>query len=239
MPKDVQRSRCYRAEQALSVGSQYEYRNGRRYRKTFMTIDQCQALVDSIAADPWVQATFPVGNSRWTPARRMRVQAGRNGGWAMPATGQISLGVWARQPLVVIHEVTHILVGTQVLGGAHGPVFCNALLALVHRFMGAEIGERLRRSYVSHGVEYGGFKGVVEPPKPLAQRLLWPVAPWEQQVTTPKPQPARAAKPAPGDKPPCTTCGTTDRQRSRPGGRCNRCYLATTHPEGYKPPSAR
>ncbi|MGA1036654.1 MAG: hypothetical protein ACO3VQ_02465 [Ilumatobacteraceae bacterium] len=124
-----------------------------------MSIEECQQYVDKIISSKYVQRTW---NLRGT--ERVRVYAGRGGGKAYHSlfgAGHITLGVWARQEAIVIHEVAHLLAG----GTRHNWQFCETYLKLVRHFMGKEAHDRLKASFKQHRVKYT---------KPRQKRVLSP-----------------------------------------------------------------
>lgn len=118
-----------------------------------MSIEACQALVDKIIASPYTARKFP---DRQPALKRKGIKVYRthggghaSHGWSGP---EIYLGVWARQPVVVIHEVAHHLAGSYHADGAHGHAFANAMLVLVRFFIDTETGDTLKASYKQHRV---------------------------------------------------------------------------------------
>jgi hypothetical protein len=138
--RDSQKSKVYAAERAAKIAEEpwTIRRNGNA-----MTIAECQALVDKMAASAFVQRHYDLAQYG------ARVIPGRNGGWASGRT--ISLGVWARQPAIVMHEFAHVLVGDRPW---HGWKFCECFLTLVRHFMGADEAARLEAAFKAHGVKY-------------------------------------------------------------------------------------
>lgn len=195
--RDTQRQRVYDAERAIQdvTGS--------------MSIAECQALVDRVLASKYIVQRFDRIRTGRIPAR-VTVEAGRNGGLAYPQFGVIRLGRWARQPVVVLHELAHVIVGINSRTAAHGWQFTECMLVLVRRFVGPEAHDTLRESYRSHGVRFT---------KPRARRVLTDeqraVAIANLAAARKAPTTARRAltwSPGdPTDEHTCTDCG-----RSRP-----------------------
>jgi putative metallohydrolase (TIGR04338 family) len=142
-PRDSQKTRVYNAERALQCGDQ-----GWTYRET-------QKYVNDITKTRWWQ-------NRGGPPFVL-VKDGRGTTWAKawdpyttdkgedrPAT--ISLPRWARDPVVVLHELSHIL--TPDTEAAHGPAYCANYLTLVKRFIGEEAHRTLRDSFKEHKVKW-------------------------------------------------------------------------------------
>jgi putative metallohydrolase (TIGR04338 family) len=148
-PRDSQKSKVYAAERRIQRGDQ-----GWSYQET-------QDFVDRITRTRWWL------NRQGPPF--VYVKDGRGTRWALafdpyvtpkgeyrPAT--INLPRWARDPIVVLHELTHIL--TPATEAAHGETFCGTYLALVKRFMDIETRDALRQSFREHGVKWTSRKEV-------------------------------------------------------------------------------
>ena len=220
--RDSQKARVYAAERCMEVThAELGYRHGKGWSNPLMTLTECQQLVDTVLADKLVQQEFRSARTR------INVEAGR-GGWG--SIQRIQLGTWARQPHVVLHEVAHHLAG---LHAAHGPEFVSVCLWLTQRFMGAEMGEQLRRSYAEHNVKYGNR----EPAKPVRKsqlvkrdwkRSVQPTAPVVRTPELASAARAQAPKPSVSSDTACTDCGTTERKVGSGGKHktplCNRCY---------------
>jgi putative metallohydrolase (TIGR04338 family) len=161
-----------------------------------MTIDECQALVDKILASRYVARRYDDTMRHITMRGGIHVRPGRNGGHATVdyAPGGyfgavIGLGLWARQPVVVIHEVAHHLTG---LWHQHDHHFAATMLDLTRHFMGADPAATLAASYKEHGVRT----------RPKATRTMTP-----QQRDSP-PTAAPLAPPSPRSWPATSTTAT-------------------------------
>lgn len=227
--RDQQRSKLYAAERVLELThAQLGYRRGNGWNPA-MSIQQAQRMVDHMLSDLEVLREFDV-------AKRLDVQVlkGKSGGRASGGFGsrpKITLGNWALQEHVVIHELAHHLAG---LHAAHDYTFANVCWWLTSRFMGAEKAELLRKSYVEHEVKYSGTKARREPPKQLTARQSAKYrATFESVKPTVSPfveAPPRtlAAASTPSSDAACTDCGTTTKKVGS-GGRfktplCNTDY---------------
>lgn len=146
-PRDSQKSKVYTAERVLQKGDQ-----GWSYQET-------QDYVDSVTRTRWWL------NRQGPPF--VYVKDGRGTSWAMaydpyttpkgedrPAT--LNLPRWARDPIVVMHEMAHLL--TSASEAAHGRGFCRNYLALVKRFLGQEEYVALRESFRLHRVKWCSAK---------------------------------------------------------------------------------
>jgi putative metallohydrolase (TIGR04338 family) len=222
--RDTQRSKVYAAENFLTSHN----------RTAQMTLTECQVLVDKILDDPEVQRQYRVAR-----ALTVTVVPGRGGGKAIGGWGarsRISLGCWARQPYVVIHEVAHHLTG---LHAGHDYRFANTSMWLVHRFMSAELAEQLRRSYVAHGVQYQGPASRGEMPRTVrkSQRVprRWVSTPtFDKQLAAARRATVTKSTPKPKGKTcrtghgPCSKCGAADSGSGGSFGKplCLKCYRA-------------
>lgn len=72
------------------------------------------------------------------------VKKGRGGGRTTMGGTSIKLGVWARQPSVVLHEMAHCLAP---VGEHHGPRFVGTVIGLYCRHMGMDRDELVERAY--------------------------------------------------------------------------------------------
>lgn len=160
MKRDSQRSKVYAAERVIekgvrggSVRGRYDLTpGGEVVWFTPMSIEECQAMVDKVLASPYTARKFP---KRIDNLRRhgIHVEYGKGGGQAnIGYDGPvIRLGVWARQPSIILHEMAHLLVG---LHHQHDHEFAAGMLTLVRFFMGAEEGDKLKASYRDHKVRF-------------------------------------------------------------------------------------
>ena len=125
-----------------------------------MTIEQCQALVDKVLASKYVQRKYsPQFHSLPVYPTHAGGRASAGGGWHYVRAHDdyewrgrhIRLGVWARQPIVVLHEIAHHLAG---LSHGHDWRFCQVMLDLVRHFMGREAHDALKASFKEHRVRF-------------------------------------------------------------------------------------
>lgn len=70
---------------------------------------------------------------------------------------------FARNELIVCHEVAHVLVGNHTgLGGWHGPAFCGVYYFLVGQMLGDEARKSLGNAFFDHNVDVD-FKAAQTP----------------------------------------------------------------------------
>jgi putative metallohydrolase (TIGR04338 family) len=140
--RDTQRKRAYRAE--LSV----------RHNAILMTWDETQTYVDRVMRSKWMRTHHTIAAQRWR-LDRIALSDGRR--HAHGSRQRIVLPRWARQPLVVLHEIAHAVQDSADTGGRcawHGWAWAALYLRLVRRFLGTEWYRRLRLAFRSHRVRY-------------------------------------------------------------------------------------
>jgi len=158
--RDSQRQKVYNAEfSALS-------------RDGLMSLDECQAYIDSITKTAW-----------WRHRSRLRhveVVAGARNGRAWAHYGRIRTSPGSRSKPVLLHELSHNLTPNTYDVAAHGPEFCANLLALVRQFLGEEEAEKLKASLKSYKVKVRGASRVevrrvhcIECDRMVSERGAW------------------------------------------------------------------
>lgn len=130
-PRDSQRARLYRAERGrLGEPSVHA--------PPTMTMTEIRRWVGRLTRSSWWRRRFP--GCRYIAVRDgrgRRSAAGQNCGHF----GVIKLPRWARNPLVVLHEVAHAVQPRRT--AAHGPEFARIYLDLVRRWIGPRTAVRL------------------------------------------------------------------------------------------------
>jgi len=151
MTRDKQRSRLYRAER--QCGLQVE-----KSKLEPMTIGECQKFVNKVLERKAVKDIKHLGKFHPVLNQGILVEAGKGGGYATYRYGRriISLGVWARQPFILLHEIAHHLAPSYV---NHGPEFASIFLKLTRQVLGKEAEEKLLASYALNGVQVIGKNG--------------------------------------------------------------------------------
>lgn len=157
--RDVQRDRVYRAQRKVDPH--------RHDRELFPDLDAVRTYVLGACSRKRVQAAFP---------RAILVAEGKlylkdgggtrsaRGGWYGPQTGaMLSLPLWSRNRLVILHELAHGLVPNPKQ--SHGWEFCQGLLRLVLLVEGREAHDRLKAAFKAERVRFR---------KPPARRELSP-----------------------------------------------------------------
>jgi len=149
--RDNQKARVYRAERILQ-----DHKSSMKP----MTIPECQKFVNRVLARQSIIKTYG--------KRYIAVERGKGGGRASGRV--ITLGVWARQPVVILHEIAHHLAG---LDAEHGPQFTAVMLKLVRSVLGKEAHEKLLGSYAYHRVKVQGKGGKVAKARCPQSRKAW------------------------------------------------------------------
>lgn len=126
--RDSQRAKLYRAERMS--GLETWNRPGQLSR------DECEQMLARVTRS----ATWrKLGGSYRGVALR------KGGRGAVSWGGEISLGTWARTPLILLHELAHEL--TAYAPASHGPEFAAVYLRLVSRFLGRDAAKQLRLNF--------------------------------------------------------------------------------------------
>lgn len=94
--------------------------------RVFRDLREVRAYLDDLIASDWWADRWP--DVEAIPVARTR--SGRFSGYAVGGTGEIRVGSLSEP--VVLHEVAHVVTP----GSGHGPVFVDALLALVRERLG-------------------------------------------------------------------------------------------------------
>lgn len=145
--KDFQRSRCYSAEGAV--------RSSIPNNPQFKTVEECQTFIDSVMSKAWFKRRFP-GKSmgfKVIPWGRIVVQDGRGSYRARAWRGRMAIPNWARNPLVLLHELIHCVTPVSV-GCPHGRYWARAFLSAVRHQMGKEAHNMLRDSFRTKRVKF-------------------------------------------------------------------------------------
>lgn len=154
--RDNQKARVYKAERILQ-----DHKSSMKP----MTIGECQKFVNRVLAR---KAIIKIYGKRY-----IAVEKGKGGGRASGSaySGRvITLGVWARQPVVILHEIAHHLAG---LDAEHGPHYASVMLKLVRSVLGKEAYETLLGSYAYNRVRVEGKGGKVAKARCPQSRKAW------------------------------------------------------------------
>lgn len=151
---DSQRQKVYNAEA--------QFRSMQFQSKVFPEFDladlyRCQSYVNLVLDQKWFRARFG--------ERKIMVAPGRNGGVAY-GSHKITLGVWARQQSIILHEIAHCVAPYQT---KHGAEYTGLYLFLVKQIFGAEAAKALRTCYKEHRVKVS-YKALPKPKKVLSTK---------------------------------------------------------------------
>ena len=135
--RDSQKAKLYRAERDdISKG------------RTFKDICETKKFVAKVISSKWSQKHFLNYMS-------IVVKDGRGTRIARSYGDVINVPVWARNELIVLHELAHSLrIGSNSEHSSHGWLFCNTFLKLVKHFMGKETHDKLKQSFKKHKVRF-------------------------------------------------------------------------------------
>ena len=149
MERDNQKSRHYAAERFLYDAGKTVIKTGSKNfpELTFnltkrSSIHDCQSYLNIICDQYWFRQRFG--------ERKIYIESGRTVGTAY-GSRRITLGTWARNEAVILHELAHCLAPYKT---KHGAEFAGIFLFLVKNAFGADIAKQLRESYKTHRVKY-------------------------------------------------------------------------------------
>jgi putative metallohydrolase (TIGR04338 family) len=141
--RDSQRSRVYKAEKAIW---------GAHMGEKFREVKDVERFIKKQMARKAITRRYPAAT------RKVAIHdgGGRRAACAW-GTWKISLPIWARCELVIIHEMAHIVAnrhyGERHIAG-HGWQFCSVFLDLVRFIMGREAHDALKASFKKHKVRF-------------------------------------------------------------------------------------
>jgi putative metallohydrolase (TIGR04338 family) len=152
--RDTQKSKVYAAEAKFRS---MNFEPQILVDAKFSSIWECQNYVNRILDQKWFRARFG--------ERQIVVDYGRNGGTAY-GSRRITLGVWARQPIIILHEIAHCVAPYQV---RHGAEFAGIYLFLIKQVYGADAAKALRDCYKEARVKTSN-KALPKPVKVLTAK---------------------------------------------------------------------
>ncbi len=133
--RDSQRGKVYKAERMLWEFNQ----NG-------MSIEDVREFVNKIMDSNWLEGKYPLAYAHG----EVIVKDGRGRRKAGGCFAFITMPVWSRSKLVVLHELAHSITERECKGyaiAAHGREFCSILISLTRRWMSKDVGRRLKVAY--------------------------------------------------------------------------------------------
>lgn len=162
--RDFQKQRVYDAEYTHSYRKiairEWVYSRNGSYTKTegrfkdgtkLMTIHEVGEYVGKIMRSRWWKSRMP-------NVRFLDLVDGRGTRWATGSrrAAWIFLNIprWARQPLIILHELAHCMTGPDFLHPFHGREFCANHLDLIKRWLGREAWLEMKECYKDKRVKY-------------------------------------------------------------------------------------
>ncbi len=142
-PRDTQRARLYRAEDAVPRG------------RELATVDAMQGFVDAVVASVSWQRVPDAPRSIVVRDGRGRRGACAEGCWHGAV---LRIPRWARCERILLHELAHAATPNEC--APHGPEFAGRYLALVRRFVSESLWEELRGLFITHRVAFTHSDGV-------------------------------------------------------------------------------
>lgn len=141
--RDTQRQRLYDAERQLP-----------EWNAATLDWAKTQEFVRMVTQSVWWQNRGGPRNVIVKDGRGTRHARGYNG----EGGGYVNLPQWSRAPIIILHEMAHVLTKNSV--APHGPEYAANFAAIVQQFMGKEVAARLRTEFKKHRVR---CRGVVKP----------------------------------------------------------------------------
>lgn len=153
--RDFQRRRCYDAERLFInlLETQLKYTP-----KRYESVEEIQALVNKICSYAWFKRRW-YPSETFTPAKKViSVKDGRGrkragGGYKTLWYGYITIPIWARDEIVILHELAHAITPPST-GGCHGRFWARTFLELVGHVVGWDEAKLLRDAYKKYKVKY-------------------------------------------------------------------------------------
>lgn len=157
MPRDFQKSKLYEAERRHSLFPRAEWerasnRDGYRAApaEDEMNVEEMQAFVNDILRTRWFKNRYALNWVTVKDGRGRRKAGGDYWGRC------IKMPRWSRRPIVVLHELVHVLLNPRI-HPYHGEEFCGWYLALVRRFISEDAYKELRQHMQDVGVKVGAM----------------------------------------------------------------------------------
>lgn len=138
--RDTQKSRLYAAENAA-----FPAKFG-----PAMSWDEARAYIDGVFRSHWMRTRYPGAAQRWR-LNLIRLSDGRSRTSAGANASYIALPRWSRTPIVILHEIGHVIAPPRAW---HGHEYAAIYLKLVSQFLGRASHDRLRAEFKRHRVRY-------------------------------------------------------------------------------------
>ena len=130
--RDTQRSKLYRAEAVLH-----------KWKSPLPSVKDVEQFADKVFGSKRVRAAFPQAVHNWTPPE---VKDGRGTRIARGGTFHISIPLWARNEVIVLHELAHTITRRMypINIAGHGWQYCATYLKLILYMIGREAHDALK-----------------------------------------------------------------------------------------------
>lgn len=163
--RDSQRSKLYAAERAAFPDLFASHKAGEQ-----LTWEETQAFVRSVLDDPrWCKYIKRRHSSRVTSTGFV-IKDGRGTSWARGGVNHINLPRWARNKIVICHELAHTACPPTHVIQPHGRDFASTYLKIVELFMGWDDRMKLVRAFSKHRVRTGSDEAEAEKRKACEER---------------------------------------------------------------------
>lgn len=142
-PRDTQRAKLYRADEALNA-----------FAPKLPEVIDVYRFVGKVWKSERVRSAFPKATLHWGEPRIADGRGCRN---ARGGAHRIIIPRWARNAGVVLHELSHtITLRTygHAMVPAHGWEFCDVYLRLTLYMLGREAHDALKAAMKKHGVRF-------------------------------------------------------------------------------------
>ena len=152
--RDFQVSKVYRSEREHSAWIEVEPwdKPNSEVKLRLMSLDECRNYVGRINRSRWFKSRYN-GRGR-PPGYKIKVEHQPGTSWARGSYGKgwINLPAWARQELVILHELAHAMLMSGRIA-PHGCTFCRLYLDLIKRWMGQEAWAEMKICFKNGGVK--------------------------------------------------------------------------------------
>jgi putative metallohydrolase (TIGR04338 family) len=105
----------------------------------YPTMADVAGFLADVIETPWFRHRWP----QWS-VNNIELRDGRGTRWARGGSGRLILPYWARTRWVILHELSHVVAGSNA---KHGWLFCAVFLELITMYLGEDAGRRLRNAF--------------------------------------------------------------------------------------------
>jgi putative metallohydrolase (TIGR04338 family) len=166
MKRDSQKSRVYAAERAAFP----DYFNRRSAMAGFHSVTECEIWVNRQLQKPLVRRKLvEIGIRSWPKPVRVTDSGGKGGASASRLLSTIYVSGYYRNPVVLLHELAHLLTPSDP---GHGWQYAQAYLTLIRWVMGAHAAKQLTAAFKAKRVRFRPKRELTpEAKRQLAERL--------------------------------------------------------------------